>query len=573
MTSQLVLQIAVILIVVSLCAIPTGAYLAQVGFKEPTWLDPVFDPIDHLLLALIGPAARRPMGWKRYTLAMLTTNLAMGLAIFAILLYQGHLPWNPQGFGGLEPTLAFNTAISFVTNTDWQAYTGEATLSNFSQMAAITFPMFTSATTGLVLFVAFTRGLVGQPDMGNFFEDLVRFLTRVLLPVALLGALFLIWQGVPQTLDANPVTVHGISAATQSIPVGPVASLESIKHFGTNGGGFYGQNSTHPFENPTPVTNVAETFMMMLFPMSLVFAFGHMIRNHRQARVIFWSMAGLFVIFLGVALWAETAGNPIFTHLGLDQAATALQAGGNMEGKEVRFGQGLTSLFVTATTAMTTGTIDCMHDSLTPMGGFVTFALMMLNCVFGGKGVGLINYLMYGILAVFLTGLMVGRTPEFLGKKIEKPEVVLASIAILIHPLIILAPTAMALVVPQGLSGISNPGLHGLSEVLYGYTSAAANNGSAFAGLAANTAYYNTTLGVVIGLGRYLSLIAMMAIAGSLSAKKAVPESVGTLRTDTWLFGGIWVGTLLIVGALTFFPVLALGPIAEHVAMLQGKVF
>lgn len=573
MHANFIFQVAIPLVALVLLALPTGVYLAHVAARTPSWADQVFGPIERPLLWLCGIRGHaRQMDWKAYAVAMLWTNFLMAVLIALVLVLQGVLPLDPLKLGGVGPTLAFNTTASFITNTDWQAYAGETTLSYFSQMAAITFPMFTSAATGLAVAFAFMRGLSGRTDLGNFHEDMIRIIVRILLPLAFVGALFVCWQGVPQTL-APSIAVQGPQGATQSIPVGPVASLIAIKHLGTNGGGYYGQNSAHPFENPTALTNVVEFLMMGLIPVSLVFAFGRVIGSKRQAQVMFWAMAAMFLGFLTLACWTEQAGNPLLTRAGLDQIAGHLQAGGNMVGKEVRFGIAQTALFTTATAAFTTGSVDCMHDSLTALGGFVPLAEMMLNCVFGGKGVGFMNFLLYGILAVFLTGLMVGRTPEIFGKKIEKPEIVLASIAILIHPLIILVPSAIAVVEPFGLSSLANPSFHGLSEILYAYTSGAANNGSAFAGLAADTPWYNLSIGVVILLGRYISILALLAIAGSLAAKKKVPEGPGTLRTDTPLFGSIWVGVILIVGALTFFPVVALGPVAEHLAMIAAKTF
>lgn len=573
MTPNFVLQIVVVVAVALTLAYPLGLHLANVFDGKPSRWDPVFRPIERPLMAFVGIPQEPPgMTWKQYASAVLWSNALMALVIFLILVTQDKFPFNPLHLGALEATLAFNTAASFITNTDWQSYSGENTLSYFSQMGAITFPMFTSAATGFVVAIAFIRGLVGRRDMGNFYADMVRFLVRILLPISIAAGLFLCFQGVPQTL-ASSASVRGPQGIAQTIPRGPVASLESIKHLGTNGGGFYAQNSAHPLENPTPVSNVVELILMMILPLSLVFAFGRMLGNQRQAAIIFASMGLLFVAFLAIGSYSETSGNPILTHAGLDQSVSALQAGGNMEGKEVRFGQAMTSLFVATTTAMTTGTVDCMHDSLTPLGGLVPLALMMLNCVFGGKGVGFMNFLLYGILAVFLTGLMVGRTPEIFGKKIERPEIVLASIAILVHPMIILVPTAISVLGSLGLSSLANPGYHGFTEILYAFSSAGANNGSAFAGLNANTPWYNLSMGVTMLIGRYVSMVALLAIAGSLMSKRRVPEGPGTLRTDTVLFGGLWLAVILIVGALTFFPAVALGPIAEQLAMLTGKTF
>lgn len=573
MTSAFIMQVALVILVAVVIAYPLGLYMADVFDRRPTRLDPVFAPLDRALLRLVGIRGEAPgMDWKQYAVALIVSNLLMVLVILAILLAQGVLPLNPLKLGGMEPMQAFNTAVSFITNTNWQSYGGEYTLSYFSQMTAITFPMFTSAATGFAAAIAFIRGIIGRKDMGNFYEDVVLITTRIFLPISLVGALFLVFQGVPQTLETSAKAV-GPQGIEQTIPRGPVASLDSIKHLGTNGGGYYSQNSAHPLENPTPASNVLQLLLLMSLPMALVVTFGKMLGNRKQALVVFGAMGVMFLVFLAIVSWAETAGNPMLSHLGLDQAPSLMQAGGNMEGKEVRFGQAMTSLFVAATTAFTTGSVNAMHDSLTPMGGFVPLAEMMLNNVFGGKGVGFMNFVLYGIIAVFLTGLMVGRTPEFLGKKIEQKEVVLASIALLIHPLIILAPTAWALVHGYGLSSLTNTGYHGLSEILYAYTSGAANNGSAFAGLNANTPWYNMSIGLVMLFGRYPSIIVLLAIAGSLASKRRVPEGPGTLRTDTPLFGGIWLAVILIVGALTFFPVVALGSLAEQLAMLAGKTF
>jgi len=447
-----------------------------------------------------------------------------------------------------------------MTNTNWQSYSGENSLSYLAQMLAMIFPMFTSAATGFALAIAFIRGLIGREDnLGNYFVDLVRAITRVFLPLSFLVALFLVFQGVPQTL-MGAIDATTLEGAKQTITRGLVASFESIKHLGTNGGGWFGTNAAHPFENPTPLTNLIHILCMMLLPTALVYAFGMMIKNKKQGWTIFAAMGLIFLVMLGTVFFAEYKGTPALHALGIH---------GNMEGKEVRFGLSESSLFTTVTTAATTGSVNNMHESLTPLGGLVPMAEMMLNNVFGGKGVGLLNGLMYLVLSVFICGLMVGRTPEFLGKKIEGKEVKLASIALLIHPVIILVPTAIALLRPESVASISNSGFHGLSEVLYNFASGAANNGSAFAGLTTNTNFYNMALGLVMLVGRYISIIAMLAIAGSLAIKRVVPVSTGTLRTDTSLFTGILVVVILIVGALTFFPALAIGPIAEHLGMFK----
>jgi potassium-transporting ATPase potassium-binding subunit len=570
------LQIGLVLLIAFLLSIPVGHYLANIVMDRKTVADRLFDPIDNTLYFMIGrKAATRPMDWKAYTFHMLATNLFMAVIIYLILVFQDHLPLNPMKFPGMEPVQAFNTAISFITNTDWQSYGGETALSNFSQMAAITFPMFTSATTGFVVAMAFIRAFTvkdGGINLGNFYRDLIRFTTRVLLPVSLVLALFMVWQGAPQTLAAS-VTAHPVQGGEQTIMLGPVASLETIKHLGTNGGGFFNANAAHPFENPTPLSNTLLTILMALLPSALVICFGHMIGNRRQAWILYGVMGALLLLVLPVAVLSEQAGTPILAHEGIETAATSSQPGGNMEGKKVRFGITDSALFGVVTTSFTTGSVNAMHDSFTPLGAAPPFIGMMLQCIFGGKGVGFLAALVYGLIAVFIAGLMVGRTPEFLGKTIERPEIILVSLTLLIHPLVILAPSSWSMIAPYGVSSISSGAMHGYSEVLYAFASAAANNGSAFAGLNADTRWYNVALGLVILLGRYPPIIFMMAVAGSVAAKPTLAATVGTLRTDTVKFGGFWLGTILVVGALTFFPALVLGPIAEFFAMKGGLAF
>ena len=570
------LQIILTLLVILLISIVVGRYLAKVVTDQKTLLDPLFDRIDNVIYWLVGRrASSQAMTWKTYTAHMLATNLVMAVLIFLILVFQDRLPLNPMKFAGVEPMLAFNTAVSFITNTNWQSYGGETTLSNFSQMAAITFPMFTSATTGFVVAIAFIRAFLvkdGGANLGNFYRDLTRFLTRVLLPVVFVLAIIFVWQGVPQTLDAS-VTAHTLQGADQTLTFGPVASLDTIKHIGTNGGGFFNANSSHPFENPTPVTNLLQILLMSSLPGALVVMFGHMIGNRRQSAIIYAVMGTLLLVFLVMAVVPEQAGTPLLQQAGIEMQATADQPGGNMEGKETRFGIAESGLFAAITTAFTTGSVNSMHDSYTPVGGMPLLMQMMLQCVYGGKGVGFLNFLVYGLIGVFVAGLMVGRTPEFLGKKIEKREIILVSLALLIHPLVILSPSAWSMIVPYGLSSLNNAAMHGYSEVLYAYSSAAANNGSAFAGLNANTPWYNLSLGIVILIGRYPPIIFLMGVAGSVAAKPTVPVTVGTLRTDTLLFGGWWLATILIVGALTFLPALVLGPLAEFVAMRGHQLF
>ena len=576
MALQSVLQIGLTLLLGLLISIPVGRYLARVVTDQKTFLDPVFNPIDNFIYMLIGSRiCRQGMTWKTYTIHMLLTNLMMAVLIYLVLVFQDYLPFNPLHFAGMEPLLAFNTTISFITNTDWQAYAGETTLSNFSQMAAITFPMFTSAATGFVVAMAFIRafgsGRSGA-DLGNFYRDLVRFTTRVLMPAAFVLAILLIQQGEPQTLDAS-VTAHTIQGTEQTIALGPVASLETIKHLGTNGGGFFNANAAHPYENPTAITNLVQTLLMIILPASIVLCFGHMIGNRRQGWILYAVMGALLLLFLPITIWAEQAGTTSLAQAGIETTATATQPGGNMEGKEVRFGIAQSGLFNTVTTSFTTGSVNGMLDSFTPLGAVTPFVGMMLQCIFGGKGVGFLAALVYGIVAVFVAGLMVGRTPEFLGKKIEKPEIVLVSLTLLIHPLVILTPTAWSVVAPYGLASIGNAGIHGYSEVLYAFATSAANNGSAFAGLNADTPWYNLATAFVILIGRYPPIIFMMAVAGSVAAKPTSPATTGTLRTDTPLFAVFWFGIILLVGALTFLPALTLGPVAEYFAMKAHLLF
>ena len=560
------LQLGIALALLYLLVFPVGRYLAAVFTGRPTWIDRIIDPLDNAIYRLAGVDRRVQQRWRAYFVAMLVTNAVMFAMLFVTLELQQVLPLNPDGAGPVNVFLAFNTAASFITNTNWQNYAGENTLSYFSQLFAIIFPQFTSAATGLACGAAFIRGLAGNRELGNFYVDVTRITTRILLPIAFVAAIAFVALGVPATF-AGAAQASTLDGAQQTITRGPIAALESIKHLGTNGGGWFNTNSAHPFEDPSPLSNILELVLMAILPMGLVYAFGVMTNRMRQAWTFFWVMSAFFVGFLIVAYVGEVYGNPLLNALGLNSAQ------GNMEGHEVRFGQALTALFVTATTAFTTGTVNAMHDSLTPLASITPLAQMMLNMVFGGKGVGLINLAIFVILAVFLTGLMVGRTPEFLGKKIEAHEVKLAAAAFLMHPLLILGSMAMTLALSLDLGSIFNPGSHGFSELLYMFTSEAANNGSAFGGITGNTNWFNTSGGIVMLLGRYVSIALMLALAGSLAAKKATPVTVGTMRTDDRLFGGVLAGTVLIIGALTFFPTLALGPIAEHLAMLSGKAF
>lgn len=573
------LQIVCTLLIFVLLVIPMGKYLYHIADSRKTFADPVFDRVDNGIYKLCG-IDKKEMNWKQYAMALLLANAVMVLVGYIILRIQGLPIFNPNGISGMEETLSFNTIISFMTNTNLQHYSGESGLSYLSQMMVITFMMFTSAASGFAACMAFIRGIAGKkPTMGNFYMDLVRITTRVLLPFAILVGLFLVLQGVPQTLQANQ-TVVTLEGKLQDIAMGPVAALESIKHLGTNGGGFFGANSSTPFENPTVWSNIAELISMMILPGACVVAFGHMLvgrkklekaetsaieqdkkQSKKNGYAIFAAMSIIFVIGLSVCFFAESAGNPAIESVGISQSM------GSMEGKETRFGIAQSALFTTVTTSFTTGTVNNMHDTLTPLGGMIPLLHMMLNVVFGGKGVGLMNMIMYAILTVFLCGLMIGRTPEYLGKKIESKEMKLVAICIIVHPLLILAFSALAVAVPAGLAGLTNPGYHGLSQVLYEYSSSAANNGSGFEGLADNTGFWNITTGAAMFFGRYVSIVIQLAIAGSLLAKKSVTESAGSLKTNNAMFAVSLVAVVLIFAALTFLPSLALGPIAEHLTL------
>ena len=583
------LQLVLTLILYLILVIPVGRYLYHIAAGKHTFADPVFDRVDGAIYKLGGVDPHKGMNWKQYAMALIGTNAVM-IAIGYIILRIQSLPLlNPNGIEGMEPTLAFNTIISFMTNTNLQHYSGESGLSYLSQMLVIIFMMFASAASGYAACVAFIRGLAGKTkdNVGNFFADLVRITTRVLLPFSLIGGLLLVWQGVPQNFSEN-VVVQTLEGTYQVLAMGPVAALEIIKHLGTNGGGFFGANSTTPMENPTILSNLIELYSMMLLPGACVITFGKMVGDGRlqhqksktpenalpahqegitarllgkEGRSIFLAMGILFLVGLSLCYWAELQGNPALAEIGLNQSA------GSVEGKEVRFGIAQSALFTTVTTSFTTGTVNNMHDTLTPLGGMVPLLHMMLNCVFGGKGVGLMNIILYAILAVFICGLMVGRTPEYLGKKIEGREMKLTALAIMIHPLLILAFSALAVATAAGRAGITNPGFHGLSQVLYEYASSAANNGSGFEGLADNTYFWNITTGIVMFLGRYLPIVIQLAIAGSLMKKNYINESAGTLRTSTVSFAVILVFVVYIFAALTFFPALALGPIAEHLTL------
>ena len=564
---QIVLTLAIFMILV----IPMGTYMYHIATKQKTFADKIFNPLDNTIYKICH-IGREGMNWKQYALHLLTTNAVMVFIGYLVLRLQGILFANPNGIEAMEPTLSFNTIISFMTNTNLQHYSGESGLSYLSQMMVIIFMMFVSAASGYAACMAFCRGLAGkQKDVGNFYEDVVRITTRILIPVSFIAGLLLIWQGVPQTLEANQ-TVQTIEGQFQDLAMGPVASLESIKHLGTNGGGFFGANSTTPFENPTIISDLIELFSMMILPGACVITFGKMTMKRKkqenkkvlfgnQGRTIFAAMSILFIVGLAICFTSEMAGNPALEQAGLNQDM------GSMEGKEVRFGIAQSVLFTTTTTSFTTGTVNNMHDTLTPLGGMVPMLHMMLNCVFGGKGVGLMNTIMYVILAVFLCGLMIGRTPEYLGKKIEGKEMKLVALVLIVHPLLILGFSALAVMTGAGQAGITNEGFHGLSQVLYEYASSAANNGSGFEGLADNSYFWNITTGLAMFFGRYIAIVAQLAIAGSMLAKRKVNETVGTLRTDNVIFIAILVVVVYIFAALTFFPALALGPIAEYLTL------
>lgn len=575
------LQIICTLLIFMIIIFPIGKYVYHVSTMKKTFADPVFDRFDHVLYKALKIDTTN-MGWKKYALTLLLVNAFFVFIGYIILRIQSLGILNPNHIGNMEESLSFNTIISFMTNTNLQHYSGESGLSYLSCLFVIIMMMFTSAATGYAACVAMVRGILGK-KMGNFYVDFIRIITRFLLPLSILIGLLLVWQGVPQNLHSN-IVVSTIEGKFQDIASGPIAALESIKHLGTNGGGFLGANSSTPLENPTIISNLIELFSMMLLPAACVFTFGHMAYDKyqerklsnskivavhdnkkikkriwmgKEGRTIFVAMAVLFVIGLGICYYSEMQGNHAVEMAGITQNT------GNMEGKEVRFGVAQSSLFTTVTTSFTTGTVNNMHDTLTPMGGFVPLLHMMLNVVFGGAGVGLMNMLIYAIIAVFISGLMIGRTPEYLGKKIEGKEMRLAALCIIIHPLLILGFSALAISIDAGLEGITNPGFHGLTQVLYEFSSSAANNGSGFEGLADNTLFWNVSCGIVMFLARYIPIIIQLGIAGSLMNKIDMNESSGTLKTNTMTFAVVLVVVVYIFAALTFLPALALGPISE----------
>jgi K+-transporting ATPase ATPase A chain len=561
------IQIAVYCAVVIALVKPLGGYMMRVFNGERTLLSFVFSPLERGLYRFAGTNEREEQHWTTYVFAMLVFNLIGVLLLYVMQRAQGVLPFNPQGLPGLSPELSFNTAVSFVTNTNWQSYGGEGTMSYFTQMAGLAVQNFLSAATGMAIAIAVVRGFSRKSakTLGNFWVDMTRSVLYILLPICVIGTLVLVWQGVPQNFNPYSIatTLEGVQ---QTIAQGPVATQMMIKHLGTNGGGFFNANAAHPFENPTALTNFIH--MVAIFAIGAAFTnvFGRMVGDVRQGWAILSAMGILFIVGVSVCYWSEAAGNPLVHALGID--------GGNMEGKETRFGIATSALFAVITTAASCGAVIAMHDSFMALGGMVPMVNMMLGeIVIGGVGAGLYGIILFVIVAIFIAGLMVGRTPEYLGKKIEAKEVKMAMLALLCLPAAMLGFAAIAVVIEAGLSSIANPGPHGFSEILYAYVSAAANNGSAFGGLSANTPWYNITLGIGMLMGRYLMIVPVLALAGALVTKKAVPESAGTFPTHGPLFVGLLLGTIVIVGGLEFFPALALGPIVEHLALAAGQTF
>jgi potassium-transporting ATPase potassium-binding subunit len=601
MSAAAQILIIVYLAVALLCVKPLGLYIANVMEGRPIWPLRLGAPIERWIYRLCGINPAVEMGWKQYALALVVFNTLGALMVYLLQRLQLWLPFNPQHFANVSPDSAFNTAISFITNTNWQGYSGESTMSYLSQMVGLAVQNFLSASTGIVVAIALIRGFArhGAQAIGNYWVDMTRTILYVLLPLATLIAVLLVSQGVLQNLSpykdvttietlqyeqpkldaaGNPLkdakgdpVMENVTTRTQTLPMGPIASQEAIKELGTNGGGFLNANSAHPYENPTPLSNLIEMLAIILIPASLTYTFGRMVGDTRQGWAVLAAMAILFLVLVNVVLVNEQGGNPLVGRLGIDQSASGLQPGGNMEGKEARFGIAASSLFATITTGTSCGAVNSMHDSFTPLGGFVPLFNMMLGeVVFGGVGTGLYSMLIFAIVGVFIAGLMIGRTPEYLGKKIESFEMKMSSVAILVMPFIVLCGAAVGVSVSAGQAGVGNPGAHGFSEILYAFVSASNNNGSAFGGISANTIFYNTALGLVMWLGRYWPIVAVLAIAGSLATKKRVPVTSGTMVTYGPTFVVLLIGTVLLVGALTFVPALALGPIVEHLMLWGG---
>jgi potassium-transporting ATPase potassium-binding subunit len=600
--TRFVLLLALFLGVIVLCVKPLGSYIAAIMEGRPNFASRLGGRFEALIYRICGIEPGREMAWSEYAVALLLFNILGAFLVYGLMRLQSYLPLNPQKFPGVSGDTAFNTAVSFITNTNWQSYSGESALGYLAQMAGLAVQNFLSAATGIAVAIALIRGFArhGAKTIGNFWVDLTRCTLYLLLPLSLLLALALASQGVVQNLAAykdaatietltyqnpktdaaghpvvdaagNPVT-ETATTATQTLPMGPVASQEAIKQLGTNGGGFFNANSAHPYENPTAVTGILETFAMFIIAFALTYTFGRMVGDARQGWVLLITMLILFVPLVLLAFHAEQHGNPVFARDSVDQIASAVQAGGNMEGKETRFGIAASALWAAVATGTSTGAVNSMHDSLMPLGGFVPMFLMQLAEVApGGVGTGIYSILMFAVLAVFIAGLMIGRTPEYLGKKIETLEMKLASVFILTTPFVVLIGTAVAVLTDAGKAGISNPGAHGFSEILYAFTSAGNNNGSAFSGLSVNTVFYNVSLGLAMFIGRYWPIMATLAIAGSLAQKKRVPVTEGTMPTHGPLFVALLIGSILLIGVLTYVPALALGPIVEHLMLPGGR--
>ncbi len=562
-------QIALTLVLVVGCAIPLSKLIAGVYAGERNFLTPVIGPLERGLYRLAGVDPAREQDWVAYTIAMVVFSVVGFLSLYAIQRLQNFLPLNPRGFDGVAPDLAFNTSVSFITNTNWQNYGGETTMSHLTQMLGLTVHNFLSAATGLAMAFALVRAFArsSATTVGNFWVDVTRVTLYILLPISVIGALVFVALGMPQTL-AGAVDATTLEGAKQTISIGPVASQEIIKELGTNGGGFFNANAAHPFENPNAWTNILEIWALLLIPVASVLAFGRAVGGMRQGWAIVAAMAVFFIVGVGIAYWSETAGNPILTAQGVDPSA------GNLEGKEIRNGQAMSVLYATATSGTSTGSVNTMHDSLTPLAGMVPMFNLLAGCIWpGGVGAGLYGFLVLAIIAVFVAGLMVGRTPEYLGKKIEVREMKYAMFAVLIYPLSVLGFTGASVLLQTALDSLGNSGPHGLSEIIYLFASSNANNGSAFAGINGNTLWFNTTGGLVMLLGRFAYVVPVLAMAGSLAAKRKVPTSAGTFPTDGPLFVGLLVGVIVILYLLQYFPALSLGPVVEHFLMLNGKTF
>jgi potassium-transporting ATPase potassium-binding subunit len=573
--ANILIQLTIFCLLVTLLSIPLGLYMAKVFAGEHTFLDPVMKPLEQIIYRICGVNAAEEQTWTEYAVAMLLFSAAGMILLYLIERLQFYLPFNPQAMTAVAPDLAFNTAASFTTNTNWQAYAGESTMSYFTQMAGLAFHNFVSAAAGIAVAIAVVRGFVRRSGktLGNFWVDMTRTILWILLPACIVLTVVLVWQGVPQNFSAYH-QIKTVEGAQQTIPGGPVASQETIKELGTNGGGFFNANSAHPYENPTPLTDLIEMISIFAIGAGLTHTFGVMAGDRRQGWALFAAMGLLFLAGAAVAIMSEQRGNPNFAAMGINQTASTSQSGGNMEGKEVRFGIVSSAMWATITTDTSCGAVNSMHDSYTPLGGLIPLLDIQIGeIIFGGVGSGLYGMLVMAILAVFIAGLMVGRTPEYLGKKIEGREMKLAMLFILIFPAVILLPAGVAVVIKPGLAGITNPGPHGFTQILYAYTEASGNNGSAFGGLNANTPFYNVTLAVVMLFGRFMMKIPVLALAGSLVAKRTVPPSAGTFPTNGGIFVVLLIGVILIVAALTFFPADALGPIVEHLAMVKGQLF